>query len=158
MFVNLYTSGKGQGNYKTIRTGQVTNTGDLDAVRNGSSAFRLNNCFCQTIPSGVQREGSHNCCTGQDDVVLGFLTPPNAGTDGAPLKSLFAFERVHVKSGETISVSLYPQLTDFTHVRTHSSQTSPSATWRTADKLAATRDLCSVCCTHSALTLRFGCS
>jgi hypothetical protein len=62
------------------------------------------------------------CCTGQDDVVLGFLTPPNAGTDGAPLKSLFAFERVHVKSGETISVYLYPQLTEFTHVRTNSSQ------------------------------------
>ena len=62
--------------------------------------------------------------------MLGFLTPPNAGTDGAPLKSLFAFERVHVKSGETISVYLYPQLTEFTHVRTNSSQTL--ATWRVA--------------------------
>ena len=51
-----------------------------------------------------------------DDVVLGFLTPPNAGTDGAPLKTLFGFERVHVKAGETVQVYLYPQLTDFSHV------------------------------------------
>lgn len=64
----------------------------------------------------VQNAKFFDCCMGQDDVVLGFLTPPNAGTDGAPLKSLFGFERVHVKSGETISVYLYPQLTDFTHV------------------------------------------
>jgi hypothetical protein len=57
-----------------------------------------------------------------DDVVLGFLTPPNAGTGGAPLKTLFGFERVHVKKGETVSVYLYPQLTDFTHVRNHHAQ------------------------------------
>merc|ERR1711907_709615 len=36
-----------------------------------------------------------------DDVVLGFLTPPGAGTQGIPLKSLFGFERVHVKAGQT---------------------------------------------------------
>lgn len=49
-----------------------------------------------------------------DDVVLGFLTPPGAGKNGVPLQTLFAFERVHVKVGETVSVLLYPQLTDFT--------------------------------------------
>jgi|EP01043_Picozoa_sp_COSAG02_P028769 hypothetical protein len=48
-----------------------------------------------------------------DDVVLGFLTPPSAGQNGAPLKSLFAFERVHVPAGETATVQLYPELTDF---------------------------------------------
>merc|ERR1711967_204358 len=48
-----------------------------------------------------------------DDVVLGFLTPPGAGTNGVPLKVLFGFERVHVKAGETVSVFLYPALTDF---------------------------------------------
>merc|ERR1719379_957074 len=48
-----------------------------------------------------------------DDVVLGFLTPPGAGTNGIPLKVLFGFERVHVKAGETVSVFLYPALTDF---------------------------------------------
>ena len=51
-----------------------------------------------------------------DDVVLGFLTPPNPGVDGAPLKSLFGFERVHVEPGETVSVYLYPALTDFVRV------------------------------------------
>merc|ERR1719181_1847316 len=48
-----------------------------------------------------------------DDVVLGFLTPPGAGQNGVPLKQLFGFERVHVKAGETVSVFLYPSLTDF---------------------------------------------
>ena len=48
-----------------------------------------------------------------DDVVLGFLTPPGAGQNGVPLKTLFGFERVHVRAGETVSVFLYPSLTDF---------------------------------------------
>ena len=49
-----------------------------------------------------------------DDVVLGFISPPGAGTGGRPLKVLFGFERVHVKAGETASVFLYPALTDLT--------------------------------------------
>ena len=48
-----------------------------------------------------------------DDIVLGFLVPPGAGENGVPLQTLFGFERVHVKAGQTISVNLYPALTDF---------------------------------------------
>jgi beta-D-xylosidase 4 len=48
-----------------------------------------------------------------DDAVLGFLTPPGAGKGGVPLQSLFGFERVHVKAGASVSVFLYPALTDF---------------------------------------------
>ena len=51
-----------------------------------------------------------------DDVVLGFLVPPNAGQDGTPLQTLFGFERVHVKAGETVTVWLYPSLTEFAPV------------------------------------------
>jgi len=51
-----------------------------------------------------------------DDAVLGFLTPPGNGTDGVPIKQLFGFERVHVKAGETVSVYLYPALSEFTQV------------------------------------------
>jgi hypothetical protein len=51
-----------------------------------------------------------------DDVVLGFVTPPGAGTNGIPLKQLFGFERVHLKAGETKSVYLYPALNEFTQV------------------------------------------
>lgn len=51
-----------------------------------------------------------------DDVVLGFLIPPEAGKNGVPLKSLFGFERVHVKAGETVQVFLYPDLTHFSQV------------------------------------------
>jgi hypothetical protein len=48
-----------------------------------------------------------------DDVVLGFLSPPGAGEGGLPLMSLFGFERVHVRAGETVRVYLSPSLTDF---------------------------------------------
>ena len=52
-----------------------------------------------------------------DDVVLGFLTPPNAGVGGVALQTLFGFERVFVKAGATVTVNLYPELTQFTHVQ-----------------------------------------
>ena len=54
-----------------------------------------------------------------DEVVLGFLTPPNAGMDGAPLKQLFGFERPMVHdcpAGATVTAWLYPSWTDFTSV------------------------------------------
>jgi pre-mRNA-splicing factor SYF2/beta-D-xylosidase 4 len=51
-----------------------------------------------------------------DDVVLGFLVPPGAGENGVPLQTLFGFERVHVPAGGSVTVSLYPQLVDFTQV------------------------------------------
>ena len=51
-----------------------------------------------------------------DDAVLGFAVPPGAGVDGVPLQSLFGFERVHVKAGETVTVWLYPSLLEFTTV------------------------------------------
>lgn len=52
-----------------------------------------------------------------DDVVLGFIVPPEAGKNGIPRQMLFAFERVHVKAGETVTVWLLPELKDFTQVK-----------------------------------------
>ena len=51
-----------------------------------------------------------------DDVVLGFISPPGAGSTGLPLKSLFGFERVHVPAGETVSVWLSPSLSSLAAV------------------------------------------
>jgi len=51
-----------------------------------------------------------------DDVVLGFIVPPGAGTNGVPLQTLFGFERVRVPRGQTVAVFLYPALSDFTQV------------------------------------------
>ena len=53
-----------------------------------------------------------------DHVVLGFITPPGADQNGTPLQTLFGFERVHVKAGETVTVYIYPAATDFTLVDT----------------------------------------
>ena len=51
-----------------------------------------------------------------DDVVLGFLKPPGAGENGVPLQTLFGFQRVFVRAGESVSISLYPSLLDWTQV------------------------------------------
>jgi beta-D-xylosidase 4 len=51
-----------------------------------------------------------------DDAVLGFLKPPGAGANGVPLQTLFAFERVHIPAGATVTVELYPSLAEFTQV------------------------------------------
>jgi len=51
-----------------------------------------------------------------DDVVLGFVSPPGAGARGLPRKTLFDFDRVHVRAGETVTVRLYPALSAFAPV------------------------------------------
>lgn len=51
-----------------------------------------------------------------DDVVLGILKPPGAGKDGVPLQTLFGFERVHVKAGQTVKVVINSELSEFQQV------------------------------------------
>ena len=51
-----------------------------------------------------------------DDVVLGFLTPPNAGKDGAPLQSLFDFARIHVPAAASVTVQLNASALHFTQL------------------------------------------
>jgi len=51
-----------------------------------------------------------------DNVLLGFIVPPGAGTNGTPLQYLYGFERVHVPKGKTVTVFLYPSIGDFTQV------------------------------------------
>merc|ERR1711920_118880 len=58
-----------------------------------------------------------------DDVLLGFLVPPSAGLDGVPLQTLFGFERVHVKAGQSVTVNIYPSLTDFTNTMVDGTRT-----------------------------------
>jgi hypothetical protein len=64
-----------------------------------------------------------------DDVVLGFLVPPGAGKDGVPLQTLFGFERVHVKAGETVTVDIYPALTDFANTQLDGSKAVAPGEW-----------------------------
>ena len=50
-----------------------------------------------------------------DYVVLGFLTPPGAGTQGIPLKKLFGFDRVRVAAGQSVQVFLGVGARELTH-------------------------------------------
>merc|ERR1711957_622237 len=53
-----------------------------------------------------------------DDAVLGFLTAPGAGKDGVPLQSLFGFDRVHVRAGESLMVTIPIEMSEFSQVGT----------------------------------------
>ena len=54
---------------------------------------------------------------------------PGAGTNGVPLQSLFGFERVHIKAGATVSVNLYPELTDFMHTMLDGTKQAVAGEW-----------------------------
>ena len=47
-----------------------------------------------------------------DDVVLGFISGPDAGQGGQPLQSLFAYERISLLPGQSKDVFLYPSFRD----------------------------------------------
>lgn len=51
-----------------------------------------------------------------DDVVLGFIKPPGAGTNGVPLQSLYDFSRVFVPAGKSVSVTLNASALHFTQI------------------------------------------
>eukprot|EP00911_Craspedida_sp_UC1_P002802 UC1_evm1s2049 len=65
-----------------------------------------------------------------DDVVLGFLTPPGAGQNGVPIKTLFGFERVHIKAGQTVTVYLAAGAEAFTHVGVDGTRNALSGDWK----------------------------
>ena len=72
-----------------------------------------------------------------DDAVLGFVHPPGAGEGGVPLKSLFGFERVHVPAGATVSVYLYPALTDFAVTAADGTRAAKVGTYKLSFGVAA---------------------
>jgi hypothetical protein len=87
----------------------------LDSMRDQGRTFPKSSDLAATAPLVSYMVNVTNSGTmDADDVVLGFMVPPGAGTNGVPLQSLFGFERVHVKAGETVQVNLYPSLADFT--------------------------------------------
>ena len=60
----------------------------------------------------VTNVGTIDC----DDVVLGFIKPPGAGSNGVPLQQLYDFSRVFVPAGQSVRVTLNASANDFTQV------------------------------------------
>ena len=79
-----------------------------------------------------------------DHVVLGFLTPPGAGTHGVPLQSLFGFERVHVLPGQTVTVWLYPTYLDFALVQEDGNR-APLPGWASPNRSMASPTMLHTC-------------
>jgi beta-glucosidase-like glycosyl hydrolase len=48
------------------------------------------------------------------ETILVFAAPPNAGEDGAPIQSLIAFDKVHVRAGQTVVTELSIESQHFT--------------------------------------------
>ena len=72
-----------------------------------------------------------------DDAVLGFLVPPGAGKDGVPLQTLYGFTRVHVKAGQSVTVSIPAQYTDFSVVGRDAGRRALAGTWTARFGVAA---------------------
>lgn len=87
----------------------VTNTGAW-----GGAVSRAHCCSTTQLPDIQTRMPCCRCAStwalahppvcpagtvDSDDVVLGFIVPPGAGTNGTPLQELFGFERVFVPAG-----------------------------------------------------------
>ena len=107
--------------FKYAPSSDLTGTLSLDPVREMLAAtYKAGRTFpsAETLKSAKPLVNYYVNVTNTgkmdaDDVVLGFLTPPGAGENGVPLQTLFGFERVHVKAGETKTVYLYPALSKF---------------------------------------------
>merc|ERR1711903_285874 len=64
-----------------------------------------------------------------DHSVLGFLVPPGAGQNGVPLQTLFGFERVHLKAGQSTTVNLYPEMTELALTMPDGSKQPAAGEW-----------------------------
>jgi len=109
-------------NYKVVQFPTTTTQISLNQIREAVAKtmaegrfFPSMELFSQQLAAyqvNVTNTGNYDA----EDVVLGFVVPPGAGTNGIPLKNLFGFERVHVAKGQTVTVTLNPSLRDFIQV------------------------------------------
>ena len=111
------------------RSGVFVRTSDAEAAGAGAGAV------------GYTVTVTNTGTVDADDVVLGFLVPPGAGTNGVPLQTLFGFERVYVPAGESRVVSLYPMLTEFAATGRDGKGTALPGTYRVRFGLHESRDL-----------------
>lgn len=91
----------------------------LRAAHVAAAGVAMNHTITVTNTSGLDA----------DDAVLTFLVPPGAGVHGAPLPTLYGFERVHFRAGQSVTVNIPAQHTDFSTVGRDGVRTELSGTW-----------------------------
>eukprot|EP01119_Soliformovum_irregulare_P012048 TRINITY_DN3096_c0_g1_i1.p1 TRINITY_DN3096_c0_g1~~TRINITY_DN3096_c0_g1_i1.p1 ORF type:complete len:878 (-),score=229.77 TRINITY_DN3096_c0_g1_i1:40-2523(-) len=64
-----------------------------------------------TVKVEVQNTGKRD----SDRVILAFISGPNAGQDGHPIKRVIGFDRVHVKQGSSKTVTFNAKADDFSY-------------------------------------------
>lgn len=85
------------------------------ALRVAAATFRVNVTNTGTVDS--------------DDVVLAFIVPPGAGTDGTPLQELVGWARVFVPAGETVTVAIDAPRSAFTLVDARGVRAPRAGAW-----------------------------
>jgi hypothetical protein len=100
--------------------GPVPPAGRFAAVKAAAEEHAANGVFghvpasLQTVAVDYYVNVTNTGSLDADDVVLGFMVPPGAGTGGVALQELFGFERVFVPAGQTVTVYLGAQGVSFT--------------------------------------------
>ena len=119
----------------TNACGSVAATQRRDAVSRYLSALgasRNSRMLAATAGDELIRHEVNVTNTGNIDsavAVLAFSTPPGAGTNGVPLKQLFGFEKVFLRTGETATVFFGMAARDLTLVDTDGARYVGEGTW-----------------------------
>lgn len=104
----------------------------------GASFAPLASAPVASFSAVVRNTGSFDA----DDVVLAFLFPPGGGNGtGIPLQTLFAFERVHVRAGASVSVPFTVSARDLTQVLDDGSRVAWPGNWTLQVGVPASREL-----------------
>jgi len=101
-------------------------TASVATVGAESAMVRSKTSVVATISASVNNVGGRQGA----ETVLVFAKGPNAGVDGAPLKSLIAFEKVALEAGETAHVSFAIQSHHFTEANLDGDRVAVKGTWK----------------------------
>lgn len=101
-------------------------TASVATVAAESTMIRAKTSVVATIEASVTNTGDRQGA----ETVLIFAKGPTAGVDGAPLKSLIAFEKVQLAASDKTSVSFDIQSHHFTHADVEGKRVATKGTWK----------------------------
>ena len=104
----------------------ASNTVSLATITNELSLLRKDTSVVASVHATVRNTGDRD----GDEVVQIFASAPNAGQDGVPLKTLVAYERLHIKAGASVEQSFAIQGHHFTFANTAGKIVTAPGTWR----------------------------
>jgi hypothetical protein len=122
----VFKFGEGM-SYTTFNTAlSVPKTASLSTVVSEGERNRAKTSVVASISAAVTNTGDRH----GDEIVLVFAKSPTAGVDGAPLKSLIAFERLGLAPQESSTVVFDIQSHHFTHADVAGNRVATPGAWK----------------------------